>query len=915
MSPIVMWLWIALATGVVIGVISFLPEYLGLRRRHSDACDQYDLLHAEGNKRLAVLDGKLQEKIAELNETTTERDRLTDELRVVIGERDRWKKSAADLEAERIRLKGEIGSLEGALAATRKRVADLEQERDGLALRLQRSEAELAEVRAERDRIIAERDEAIAAGAALAGKNAELTARIAELDAQIVGLTAEGRHLSSEVSRLTEEVAAKNEAIAQRDARIGTLEQERDRLSADIVRLEKEVAEKHEAIGKRDGQIETLKSQINELETERSRLTTEVAAHTDTIVKHTASIGAHISQIADLEAAHEDAIAKHAEELDQRDARIGAHVSQIAVLEADVVAHKETIEEHTAELAHRATRIETLRARSRNRLRTIRELEGRLQPGGTDVEQGLLARVESLRKQSRNRLKEIRRLEKEIAERGGDEAQRLERKLATARKRARERGRSLRKLEAAKLAFDAERSEWTAEAERLRENLDKLNDYIDHAKESDPPPSLVPPSWGDSPIIGLDFGTHSTKVVVRRRSGGDVRTRKPWALILDEPAVGYARMATPSLVRLVANDRLLFGTEALRQQEGRLFRSLKTSLLPCSDENGRAPDPMAPVLTAAYLAWILQRIADTIGGDPSKYTIAIGAPMNHEENAVLKDRYLHVVHAAFLGAFGDGDKAPIDFKKTVSLATIEPRIRAWVDRELPPNDFRRFHVRPETLAPLVSLHRDPKHKKPGVYMIVDMGAGSTEISVNQIQDTGNPEPWVLCHDDQTVRFGGDSFAANDEKNAFDEMACETEERSLVEKFWKHYREVCLSGYQKIANGTPTTKAAWSHMNIVRVGGALRRRALDEKIGRLPPLKERVLDASHEALWHSPSALDCWPPRATAADLHESGPIFAVADGLSIHPWWPEYRRPKEVATVPPPDRREDDGTWHHDDPS
>jgi septal ring factor EnvC (AmiA/AmiB activator) len=793
MSPIVMWLWIALATGVVIGVVSFLPEYLGLRRRHWEACDLYDGLHAIGSERLTTLLGRLNDTTTELNETTTERDRVAAELRTATGERERWKKTAAELEAERTRLNGEIGSLTGSLDATRKRIAELDQDRDGLVERLHHIEAELSEVReereqvaAERDRIRAERDEAIAGGAVLAGKNAELAARIADLDAQIVNLTSERDRLSAEVARLTKEVAGKNEAIEQRGARIGTLEQERDRLSADVARLEKEVAEKHDAIEQANARIGAHVGQIAELEESRSRLSTDVAAH-------------------------KDAIAEHASELEQRAARIAAHASLIAELKdersrqsTEVTTHKRTIEE----------------------------------------------------------------------------------------------------LEAEKLAFDTERNEWTAEAERLRENLDKLNDYIDHSRESDPPPEMVPPSWGDSPIIGLDFGTHSTKVVVRRRSTVDVRTRKPWALILDEPAVGYARMATPSLVRLVG-DRLLFGTEALRQQQGRLFRSLKTSLLPCSDENGRPSDPMAPVLTAAYLAWILRRIADTIGGDPGKYTIAIGAPMNHEENATLKERYLHVVHAAFLGAFGDGDEHPIDFKKPVSLAEIEPRIRMWLERDLPAEGFRRFHVRPETLAPLVSLHRDPKHKKPGVYMIVDMGAGSTEISINQINDTGNPEPCVHCCDDQTARLGGDHFAANDEKNAFDGPACETEERILVERFWTHYREVCLAGFQKVANEKPTTKAAWSHMSIVQVGGALRRCALEAKIGHLPPLREWLHDATHEVHWHAPSALDCWPLKATMADIAESGPIFAVADGLSIHPWWPEYRRPEEVETVSPRDRRDD----------
>jgi hypothetical protein len=314
---------------------------------------------------------------------------------------------------------------------------------------------------------------------------------------------------------------------------------------------------------------------------------------------------------------------------------------------------------------------------------------------------------------------------------------------------------------------------------------------------------------------------------------------------------------------------------------------------------------MATILVAIYLAWILRRIEAIVGGDPRKYTIAVGAPMNHKDHAELTDRYLRAVHAAYLAAFGDEHEAPLEIEQGVRLADVQSRVEKWLETEVPPGETRRFDVKPETLAPLVSLHRDPKLKQPGVYMIVDMGAGSTEISVNQIQDTGNPEPCVHCHEDRTARLGGDEFAANDEKNAFDAGACESAEQSLVDKFWDHYRKVCLAGYTKTAHETPGTRAPWAHMRIVQVGGALRRPSLQNRIGSLPPLREWVPDAKHQANWHAPSALDCWPAAATEREVAEWGPIFAVADGLSIHPWWPEWESPDEIEAGTPRERSEE----------
>ncbi len=98
-----------------------------------------------------------------------------------------------------------------------------------------------------------------------------------------------------------------------------------------------------------------------------------------------------------------------------------------------------------------------------------------------------------------------------------------------------------------------------------------------HGSKADPE-SLTEPkppqSRGRTIIIGLDFGTSSTKILVRWR--GD---KKATIVQIDNPAEDYPWFASPSLVRL-SKGKLFFGKCACIQSGGTLYRSLKVQLLP-----------------------------------------------------------------------------------------------------------------------------------------------------------------------------------------------------------------------------------------------------------------------------------------------------------------------------------------------
>jgi len=72
---------------------------------------------------------------------------------------------------------------------------------------------------------------------------------------------------------------------------------------------------------------------------------------------------------------------------------------------------------------------------------------------------------------------------------------------------------------------------------------------------------------------------------------------------------------------------------------------------------------------------------------------------------------------------------------------------------------RRFAVLPETIAPLVSLMKNPQRLR-GKHLVIDMGAGTTELSINHVPDREGDA--ILCFFDQSVRLGTSQFEAGDE---------------------------------------------------------------------------------------------------------------------------------------------------------
>jgi len=404
-------------------------------------------------------------------------------------------------------------------------------------------------------------------------------------------------------------------------------------------------------------------------------------------------------------------------------------------------------------------------------------------------------------------------------------------------------------------------------------------------QQSKPEPRVAPiRRRGVTIIVGLDFGTSSTKVLYRRRGEGEATILLP-----DRPAEGYPNFVTPSLVRL-ADRRLHFGADALRSTQGQLERSLKVRLLQEAGSSHDGGSLQTDLFVTLYIAWTLGRAKQVFdekyGIGAYRVILNAAAPMDHVENTSLKQRYLRIIGAAWDSVFGSKPQpicqgVSIDEAASRFSSKLEPGI------EIPPIEHRLFEVLPETIAPLVSLGCDPRIRK-GKYLVVDMGAGTTELSINQVPARQACDP-VVCYFDQSIGLGADQFKTSENDS------------ELIGELLHHMRTTWGKGYEKDKDNV-VARDGWRNLIVLLAGGGTQRDSVRRAIKQH---HHQVLypwgtdsDTTYKILTHEPQ--DIIHPKGSSSSFTANRFLLAVAHGLSIErQTWPIVYSPNETEPIWP----------------
>jgi hypothetical protein len=389
-------------------------------------------------------------------------------------------------------------------------------------------------------------------------------------------------------------------------------------------------------------------------------------------------------------------------------------------------------------------------------------------------------------------------------------------------------------------------------------------------------------------IVGCDYGTHSTKVLYRRRGEDRIRLAQ-----LGVPCAGYPECATPSVIR-VKDDRLTFGRQAVAGRGGERFASLKVHLLRGNTAGTADLPKAATILNAVYLAWVFTKVRSIVEKEcPSAdITFQVATPVDYAGyvgESDIKRRFQAVTQAAWKAAFDPAVRNKLSLRTGVSFEQACDVVQGLLEELLLPESESRCQILPETVAPIVALALDPE-MQPGIYLMVDMGAGTTEISV--VNSTANAEGEVAtCYFDSTIEIGGDKFGratALKDTATIDRLLYQLERQATV---------VHHSGFMKVAKN-PVARRRWGELTVVLTGGGTRR---DDVAGIFRNPRSAHFGAYLKQFGFRSFVLD--GPRINLDTSRLGVPAFearylVVARGLLVEqPQWPLTFLPHEVTAL------------------
>lgn len=411
-------------------------------------------------------------------------------------------------------------------------------------------------------------------------------------------------------------------------------------------------------------------------------------------------------------------------------------------------------------------------------------------------------------------------------------------------------------------------------------------------------------------IIGVDFGTSSTKVMWQ-----DLSDNKFEVLSWFPKEVGLRAVLFPSTID-INNSEIRYG----RVYDGKTrvqcrLSSIKLCVLCrnnpkiCSCGNSIVQKGMvnipgsnaiypASVFACMFMAHVFRTVENAlqarVPNDDLVILWNVGCPMDHLDASKHKDEWETMTGVAL-----QLHKEGIDLTNTETLRHVGARLNAFA---IPAQGERNFQVLPEGLA-AVKAFLESAYAETKTYAIVDVGAGTTEVSFlfngRDMKEQGRPlRPCYLA--DSTQPVGGlkiDSELAKAWNCGMEEARTrkhQGESRlpslSSVQKICNQYARTCWD----IVKGRKLTSPNDKRFDLFIIGGGARLSALHKALCSQGMPGSFVLEKARQLQ----------PPKSLRSRLAaQSDYDFLVnACGLASSLNW-EYYPPHEVQPMDPPRRK------------
>lgn len=465
-----------------------------------------------------------------------------------------------------------------------------------------------------------------------------------------------------------------------------------------------------------------------------------------------------------------------------------------------------------------------------------------------------------------------------------------------------------------------------------------------------PEPTATRTRNGGTPInIGLDFGTSSTKICVRKALG--LAGNPPsYPIALGKDARGNAAYLCPSTVS-IKSGKLYFGFEAesMRSQADATLTHLKVCTActgtACRQAKSRGCAPLnkKPIfricgqqirprdLVIAYLAWILdetrKKVPQSLYESPDfRITCNLGIPIDWiDADFELNSTYEYIAGIAW--------KLKGHIRQGISVDTVKSYIAQIEKIKGADAQASSIQICPETTAAVISYANSPKPNL-GLYGLVDIGAWTTDISffkishnavtagvknlafysatttrvaagriddrlaefLSEIWGPEEPLPLIDGNDDlaehlrqrrESDEWNGGSIKWLREERHIPPEAVTTSRLVTAGDLRREFTKALRKAY----NMEPyPQEPKWRNFPVILLGGGAHEERFAHFIRNGVPITGEIRQVAYPSIPFE---------GADSSTIEQISPRLAVAYGLSFpKPLWPSFRPPREVAAPP-----------------
>ena len=310
--------------------------------------------------------------------------------------------------------------------------------------------------------------------------------------------------------------------------------------------------------------------------------------------------------------------------------------------------------------------------------------------------------------------------------------------------------------------------------------------------------------------VGLDFGTHQTKVCIEDNEGVEVHYK--FMKFKDE--TNELHYTLPSVICICTDGKLQYGYIS-DKTEGKIKRYFKQAVFHNYDSPGMSLYEAA-CYSIWYIAYILFDLEEQYGRE---FTVQMGAPTDGSKLDDMKAIAVTLLASAYNlveEVFANDKEAFLntDIKTLVSKTTILP-----FSYETKAN--YGILVFPEAYACLMPMVEKGKLSK-GISMMIDIGGGTTDISFFNIEN-GQPNVFDFFSIDMGLNYLTDSDSITSFRRRAGSEAQEFRFIDISKKncFFNEIQKRCDSLVNRLLNEMKQQ----SNLNTSRLTNALQMRPL------------------------------------------------------------------------------------------